>query len=226
MTEFLISKLVPLLYALPCVLIAIPVHEVAHGYVANRCGDPTAKSFGRLTLNPLKHFDPLGALCMLLVGFGWARPVPVNSRYFKKPRRDMFLVALAGPLANLLLSLAALLLYRILGAVFLANYTAFETGAFTTTLLYVFMQFLSVFISMNVSFAVFNLLPIPPLDGSRLLLIFLPPKAHIWFVRNERTISLVMFLLLIFNVLDLPLVFLRNLVLNGMDALVSLIPFL
>ncbi len=226
MTEYLLSKLIPLLYALPCVLIAIPVHEVAHGYVANRCGDPTAKNLGRLTLNPLKHFDLLGTLCMLLVGFGWARPVPINTRHFKKPRRDMFFVALAGPLSNILLSFVALLLYRILAAVFLANIASVDSAAFSTTLFSTFMQFLNVFIVMNLSFAVFNLLPVPPLDGSRLLMIFLPPKAQIWVARNERTISLVIFLLLILNFLDAPLGFLVNLLFTGMNALISLIPLL
>ncbi len=226
MTEFLISKLVPILYAIPSVLIALPVHEVAHGYVASLCGDSTAKNLGPLTLNPLKHFDPLGTICMLLVGFGWARPVPVDARNFKKPRRDMFFVALAGPASNLLLSFFALLLYRILAAVFIANWASVDPNAFSTNLFTTFMQFLNVFIVMNVSFAVFNLLPIPPLDGSRLLSTFLPPKALFWMARNERTITLIVFLLLIFNVLNVPLSFLVRWILTGMEALISLIPFL
>ena len=101
------SYLISLLLSLPIVLLALSVHEMAHGYVAYCLGDPTARSLGRLTLNPLKHLDPYGFICMLLVGFGWANPVPVNSRYFKKPRRDIALVGLAGPLSNLLLALRA-----------------------------------------------------------------------------------------------------------------------
>ena len=88
-------------------LISLTVHEVSHGYAAYRCGDPTARNFGRLSLNPLKHLDPIGTLCMLLFGFGWAKPVPINTRYFRKPRRDTALTALAGPLSNIIISFIA-----------------------------------------------------------------------------------------------------------------------
>ena len=103
---------ISILLSLPIVLLSLSLHETAHGFAAFRLGDPTARNLGRLTLNPIKHLDPIGFLCMLLAGFGWAKPVPVNSRYFKNPRRDMALVGLAGPLSNLLLATVFLLLLR------------------------------------------------------------------------------------------------------------------
>ena len=223
MPVFVMEKLRSFLFLLPCILIILPVHEVAHGYVAYRLGDPTARNFGRLTLNPLKHFDPLGVICMLFVGFGWARPVPVNTRYFKKPRRDMALVALAGPVSNLIMGFIGLLLYCIVAAVFggVGNMPAFSVSLVSSLL-----EFLYIFTTLNISLAVFNLLPIPPLDGSRLLMHFLPPKAHMWVVQHERYITLIVFVLLIANILDVPLLLLRSLVLRGMLALIELIPFL
>ena len=109
------TYLISMLLALPIVLLSLSLHETAHGFVAWRLGDPTARNLGRLTLNPIKHLDPLGFLCMLLAGFGWANPVPINSRYFKKPRRDIALCSLAGPLSNLLLAFVFLLLLRFVG---------------------------------------------------------------------------------------------------------------
>ncbi|MBR3999619.1 MAG: site-2 protease family protein, partial [Clostridia bacterium] len=104
MLASLSDKIIELLFVIPCVLIALTVHEVAHGYMAFRLGDPTARNLGRLTLNPLKHLDPIGTICMIFFHFGWARPVPVNSRYFKKPRRDMALTSAAGPVSNFIMA--------------------------------------------------------------------------------------------------------------------------
>ncbi len=226
MTDFRF-QLISLLLSLPCVLIAITFHEVAHGYAAYRAGDPTARNFGRLTLNPLKHFDLLGTLSMLFLGFGWARPVPINTRHFKKPRRDMALVALAGPLTNLALGFAGMLIYRITLAIMeSATASAANTSSFAYTVGAVALTFFSLFAQLNISLAVFNLLPVPPLDGSRLMMIFLPPRAHMWVLQNERYITLALFALLWFNVLDLPLSMLVGAVYNGMSALINLIPFL
>lgn len=226
MPAFIMDRLREFLFLIPCILISLPVHEVAHGYAAYRLGDPTARNFGRLSLNPLKHFDPLGVICMLLFRFGWARPVPVNTRHFKKPRRDMALVALAGPVSNLLLGFIALLFYRILWAIFAANIGAADPAAFTTSLFATLMEFISIFFSINISLAVFNLLPIPPLDGSRLLMLFLPPKAHMWVVQHERYITVVIFLLLMTGIFRPVLNLLYNLIVNGMTFLINLIPFL
>ena len=120
MRYFSTDTLIQFLFVVPCVLIALTFHEFAHGYMAYKLGDPTAKNFGRLTLNPLKHLDPIGTICMIFFHFGWAKPVPINSRYFKKPRRDMALTAAAGPIMNFILALFGVLVCRILTKIFVA----------------------------------------------------------------------------------------------------------
>jgi len=221
-----VSTLISLLFSLPCVLIAITFHEVAHGYAANRLGDPTAESLGRLSLNPLKHLDPIGTLCMLIFGFGWARPVPINSRYFRKPRRDIAIVAVAGPLVNIALSFCGILIYRILSAIVNQADVVSSLGNFGLTALSLTLTFFSYFFRLNASFAVFNLLPIPPLDGSRLLTIVLPPKFYYAIMKYERYIALGMLILLYIGLLDRPLSFLVSALLGGMDWLIGLLPFL
>ena len=113
-TNFSTDWLISILLTIPGVLLALSVHECAHGWMSYKLGDPTARNFGRLTLNPIKHIDPMGLLCMIFAGFGWAKPVPVNARYYKKPRRDMALVAAAGPISNLIMSVIGLLLVFII----------------------------------------------------------------------------------------------------------------
>ncbi|MBP3293241.1 MAG: site-2 protease family protein, partial [Clostridia bacterium] len=115
----LTDKIIELLFVVPCVLFALTVHEVSHGYMAYRLGDPTARNMGRLTLNPMKHLDPVGTLCMILFHFGWARPVPINTRYFKKPRRDTALTAAAGPVSNFIIAFLGVLVQQILLAIFI-----------------------------------------------------------------------------------------------------------
>jgi Zn-dependent protease len=151
----------------PALLLAVTVHEVAHGWVADRLGDPTPRMSGRLTLNPLPHIDPLGALAFVLAGFGWARPVPVNARNFRHPRRDMALVAAAGPVSNFVLAfiglIAWILVKRSLGFPFVAAPLAGMLG-------YVF--------TFNLGLAIFNLIPLPPLDGGHFLPYVLPGSAR------------------------------------------------
>jgi Zn-dependent protease len=216
------SWVVSLLLSLPVVLLALSLHELAHGYVAYKCGDPTAKHFGRLTLNPLRHLDPVGFGCMLLIGFGWANPVPVNSRYFRKPRRDMILVALAGPVSNLLLAFAFLLLYRFVGIGWIATLTF--SSQFTFNLAWCLLQILYAGIYMNIALAVFNLLPIPPLDGSRVLFVLLPYRTYVKIAAHQRQITMVLLLVLLLGpyVGFEPIAWLTDLILKGMLTLVGM----
>jgi len=148
-----------LLLRIPAVLLAISFHEFCHGYAAKILGDPTAEMQGRLTLNPIKHFDPIGALMLLFVGFGWAKPVPVNTRYFKNFRRDVFIVSIAGIAGNLLTAFVFGLIARFVPLSVLGR------GG---------VLFIRIMILMNVGLAAFNILPIPPLDGSKILYGFIP----------------------------------------------------
>lgn len=173
-----------------CVIFLIlPFHEFAHAWMANKLGDHTARNLGRLTINPLASVDYMGALCLLLFGFGWAKPVPVNSRYLKNPRRDLALISLAGPVANLIAAFAGALVY--------CGMSAFKVPLNTATLF--IDSFLWYYISVNVSLAVFNLLPIPPLDGSKILSALLPTNILQVYYRYERIITSVGLMLLFFG---------------------------
>lgn len=217
------DKLIELLFVIPCVLFALTVHEVSHGYMAYRLGDPTARNMGRLTLNPLKHLDPLGTLCMILFHFGWARPVPINTRYFKHSRRDTALTAAAGPISNFILAFLGLLVRSILYAVFV-RFPAQSQFAFH--LQYAALTLFSYFHILNLSLGLFNLIPVPPLDGSRIFLVFLPAKYYFGVMKYERYIQLGLMVLLYFGVLTRPLSFLVSAVSNGMEFLIGLLPFL
>ena len=161
-----------IILAVPAILLAISFHELGHGYVAYRLGDPTPKYQGRLTLNPLAHLDPLGTLMLVLFRIGWAKPVMINSHYFKNPRQGTILVSLAGPLANLLLGW---LFYN--AAKLAAPRLPYTT--FSSTL----MVFLLINVEMNLGLAAFNLIPIPPLDGSHFLAGLLPPRASYGYAK-------------------------------------------
>ena len=172
------------LSVLVIILLVLPLHECAHAWVAYRMGDSTAKNRGRLTLNPLPSIDPIGALCILVFGFGWAKPVPVDMRYFKKPKQGMAITALAGPVSNLLLAMLLLLGARIT----IAHYvdTAFCSGL---------LNFLAMTAYMSVGLGLFNLIPISPLDGSKVLFAFLPDRAYMTLMRYEKYGMLVLFVL-------------------------------
>lgn len=186
------AQVLSIVFVIICIL---PLHEFAHGWVANKLGDPTAKLEGRLTFNTLASVDPLGALALILFGFGWAKPVPVDSRYFKKPRRDMAITALAGPVANLLAALVGAFLVALMEA--FAPYNGFTQ--FVVTALYYYVV-------VNISLAVFNLLPVPPLDGSRIVGAFLSSRALYTYYRYQNIFSMIMFFLLLSGALSGPLV--------------------
>ena len=178
----------PIYYILSALaaLIALTVHEYSHAYAAYKLGDDTAKNFGRLTLNPLKHLDPIGTICMIFLHVGWAKPVPINMRNFKEPRKGFAITAVAGPISNLVLAFGSALIYLLLFA--LVRDIPFEARSFAYNLTTNTLLFISVFHSINIGLAIFNLLPIPPLDGSRLLGVVLPPKAYYTLLKYEQKI--------------------------------------
>jgi len=178
------------------VLLILTIHEYSHAYAAYKLGDNTAKNLGRLSLNPIKHLDPLGALCMLVFHFGWARPVPINARNFKNPKRDFAITALAGPLSNLIFAFVSASLVLLLKRYYLS--TAFQSD-FLEILVLNFYYFTLIFHQINVGIAIFNLIPIPPLDGSRLLNVVLPSRTYFRVMRYERNIYFGMIIWLLFG---------------------------
>lgn len=194
------------------VFCTLPVHEYAHAFVADKLGDKTARLSGRLTLNPMAHIDILGAIMILFVGFGYAKPVPVNPRNFKNPKKGMAITALAGPFSNILMAVVFM---------FLSNVLSLFGNSLFVQAFYVFFSFAA---SINIGLAVFNLIPIPPLDGSRVLELLIPDKYYYKFAQYERYIVIVIFGLIIFGVLDAPLEFLQNHLYSALNYIVSL-PF-
>ena len=173
--DFSIDNLITLLLRIAAVILCLTVHEVCHGVAAYALGDPTAKSMHRLSMNPLRHIDWFGFAALLLVGVGWAQPVPVDMRYFKNPKRGMAVTALAGPVSNILLAVLLLLAGRFIWSS--APATELWLGIF---------EFLLTTALLSVGLGVFNLLPIPPLDGSKILFSFLPDRAYAFLLRYER----------------------------------------
>ena len=209
-----------LLYMIPIAIISLSVHESAHGYASYLLGDPTARNLGRITLNPFKHFDLLGFICMMLFRVGWAKPVPVNARYYKNPRVGMALTAAAGPISNLLLALIGVIGSESTWLV-MRNMSA-EAPAFMVVA--TVFNFFYLFSLCNISLAVFNLIPVPPFDGSRILYVFLPPKYYFGIMKYERYIMIAVLVLFYLNVFDLPLSLATNAIFDGMVKLVELIP--
>ncbi len=193
-------------------LVATPVHECAHGWMAKLLGDDTAENSGRLTLNPIHHLDPLGTICMLLFGIGWGKPVPVNpSRCRKvKGKTAMALTALAGPVSNVLLALIFMIIYKV---VFYTCGTVNNISYFLAALIFI--------IDINLYLAVFNLIPIPPFDGSRIMLAFLPTKWYFSIMKYERVIMVAIMLLLWSGILSIPLQIVSNWIFNGLDFITT-----
>ena len=180
---------VPLLYA-------VIFHELAHGWVAYRLGDPTAKYLGRLSLNPLKHLDPMGTLMLFLFGFGWAKPVPVNFNHLRDKRLGMILVSSAGIITNILLAFSAIFLYRLLDI---------QGAGITAQLFYFFAR-------INIILAAFNLIPLPPLDGSKILMGFAPESAQVFLSRLERYGIFIIIGLLYLGILDPVIRFIESII--------------
>ncbi len=216
------SSVTSMAATLLAVLLAITLHELAHGYVAYQLGDNTAKAAGRLTLNPLAHLDPIGALMMLIAGFGWAKPVPVNPFFFKGNRRKgMMLVSVAGPAVNLIVAYIAY-------AIFVAG-----NGFYHSPFMY---QFLNYCIILNVYLAVFNLIPVPPLDGSKILAGFLPgimskfmPAQRAYMDSNrilgtlEQYGFVILMAMILLNITDMIIPPIANMILDGYGWMLNLI---
>ena len=191
-------------------LLCIPVHECAHGYIAYKLGDPTAKLRGRLTLNPLAHFDKFGCVCMVLFGVGWAKPVPVDPRHFKNPKKGMAITAAAGPISNLIMAFIAMILYKIV------YYPYYVYG---TRALYYISLLLFYFVTINVSLSIFNLMPVPPFDGSRIFGAVLPDRLYWRIMRYERVILIIVLILMVAGSFSGVLSSLSVAVFDGLDVL-------
>lgn len=177
-------NILSLILSIPGLLIALTFHEFAHGYAAYRMGDNTARYSGRLSLNPLDHLDIWGTLCLLFFHFGWAKPVPINPANFRDQKKGIIIVSLAGPFANFLLAFVCAVVCKIL-----VSFTA------TSEIAVFFYQVFLYAEVMNVGLMVFNLIPIPPLDGSKVLMEFLPPRARYEMYRIERYSGIVLLIL-------------------------------
>lgn len=202
--------MVVILSRLFIVLCCTPIHEFSHALMANALGDSTAKNRGRLTINPFAHIDLIGAVMIFFFGIGYAKPVPVNMRNLKKPKRDMALISLAGPVSNLIMSF---IFVFILCA--FVKFTGVARGPI--------VQFLMFAANINVLLAVFNMIPIPPLDGSRLLTVILPDNIYYKLMQYERYIMIGLMVLLFTGVLSTPITLLSNLVFKIISFIPSLI---
>lgn len=171
------------------VLLCISVHEAAHGFTAYKLGDNTAKWMGRISINPMRHLDPVGALCMLFFGFGWAKPVMVNAYNFKNRKRGMALVSLAGPVSNLLLAFVGVIILKLM-------------VVFNVPYIKILNDFVQLLILLNIGLCVFNLIPIPPLDGSKIFLSLLPNKMYYDIMRYEHLGWILLVVALSLGVLD------------------------
>ncbi len=198
MSEFLnhldVHGIAELFLRIAAVFVCIIIHEVSHGYAAYRLGDPTAKDRHRLSLNPVRHIDPVGLLMMVVAGFGWAKPVPVNPKHFKNPKSGMAITALAGPLSNFVLAFFAALICNMLLGI--------GTAAGTSALLYWLFRFFTMLTALSIGLGIFNLIPFPPLDGYKILSAVLPEHLYFKLMQYERYGMLVLLALVFFGRFD------------------------
>ncbi len=205
--EFL-SSAQQVVLMIPPVLLAVTFHEFSHGWVADKFGDPTARLMGRLTLNPLKHLDVMGTLVFVITRMiGWAKPVPVNNRNFRRPRQDMMWVALAGPMSNLLLAIVSTLAFHLLRSFFVAN-------EFGVKVIFPLVLMAQISVQINIALAIFNLIPIPPLDGGRIVSGLLSHEKAAVFDRIEPYGFIILILLIFSNVLEIVLFPVMRVVIN------------
>lgn len=209
--SIIINFIVSLLYVGPAVLIALSLHEFAHGLASYALGDPTPKADGRLSLNPFRHMDLWGTLLLLFVGFGWAKPVSVDPRYYENPKADMAKVSLAGPFMNFVVAFVAIFLMGIMAKL---NIPMNMISRYVYTLL----QYIAL---IDIGLGLFNLIPIPPLDGSKVLLAVLPEKYYFSYMRFEQFGMIFLLLLIAVGALDGFLTSARSSVVGGMFQLVS-----
>lgn len=208
-TENMLEYLVRLMI----IFLISPIHEFAHAWSAHKLGDDTAKYSGRLTLSPFAHVDIYGALLIFFFGFGWAKPVPVNPLRFKKPRLGMLITAAAGPLSNIIVALIGMAVLQVMISVV----------SISGTMYYIYMMVMF-FVSININMAIFNLIPIPPLDGSRILSYFTPYKVDRWINEHYTIFFIALVLLMSTPILNVPLRFLSNAVFNLLEFVTSWIP--
>ena len=229
--EYFVVSLLSILFVIFCTM---PVHEAAHAYTAHKLGDNTAKSFGRLTLNPIKHINYIGALLILLFKFGWAEPVPVNQWNLRKPKRDMALIAAAGPISNILMAIILMIIVNLID--FISGFYGIEITAYaniiyysgasdlTFKIFYYVIIFLSTAANINLYLAAFNLIPIPPLDGSRIIGAFLPDRIYYKLQSFEQYTFFIVMALAATGVLSSTIGYISNNLYSVIDYIVTL-PF-
>lgn len=200
-----------IIYVVPAILIALSLHEFAHGWASYMLGDPTPKAQGRLSVNPLQHLDIMGTLLLFLVGFGWAKPVQVDSRYYENPKADMVKVALAGPIMNFVVAFLSLLIMQIL-----------RNSQVPLNMISIYVDGLLQYIAMiNIGLGLFNLIPIPPLDGSKVLLAILPAKSYFSYMRYEQFGMIALLIFIYLGAFNGFLFSARTSVINGMLEIID-----
>lgn len=214
MSQFL-PNIIDLLYLIPAILLALTVHEYAHAYVSYRLGDPTPATDGRLSLNPFHHLDPMGTIMLILFRFGWAKPVMVNPAYYKKPKQGMALVAAAGPVANFILALISMVILTVIHKLALAP------SPVTTAV----MQFFLIFLFINVGLGIFNLIPVPPLDGSKVIGAFMSDQTYMKFMQLANYGFIIVIGLIFLGVLNGPLIWARTAIINGLQWIANGLTF-